>query len=124
TLTIVTNGVTIMGQTSVPAAPVVTVVQRDSLYYVAWPPVSGVSAYEVAINNSSFGRRVVADTEVLVNDRFQHSAAGSFDVTVRSLDNNVARYRADTLMARSGISGGYGVFGATSTTSKVTVVIP
>lgn len=101
-----TAGRTIQGSVRVPASFTASVVVRDGQRTAVWPQVAGAAGYQI---------RLPDDRLILQRDTsyvLPEEAFGGGDAEIRALDPNLWRYVTEDRIARSGIEGGLGVFGA------------
>jgi hypothetical protein len=103
------DATTITGAALIPEAPVPVVTVQDGRSVIAWPPAPGAAAYSVEVSGLT-APIVQEDTSFVL----PAATTAASDIIVISLDRNLAAYVQDSSRSRSGISAGYGVFGAIS----------
>jgi hypothetical protein len=111
-----TDGVTVRGSATVPAAFALAFEVRNGARTLFWPPVPGAGGYVVEIHGVDVPHHQTA-TSLVLPDR----APEAFRATVHALDPSLYRYIADESARRAGIDRGYGVFGA-YTSARLSVV--
>ncbi len=122
TIDIVTQGVTIHGQTTVPGqiAPVLDTVAGDTV--VHWSAVAGAAGYQIIANLGSNSASLTTDTLVVLHTRFFYSDTVE-TIRVVALDQNLFGFLEDQTRTRGGINTGFGAFGA-FTEARLTRRIP
>jgi hypothetical protein len=110
---IASRGHLIRGKTTIPAAFVARFVAVGEAMHVIWPQVQGAVGYSLTFSSG---------TVVLQQDttfRPESTDRGG-TLVIRALDENLYRYMAERDLSRSGITGSYGVIGASSA-SMITI---
>lgn len=115
-LRVVTGGRTIHGQAVLPMAPNPRIVLRDGRRMVVWSAAAGAAAYLFDANTESGGPRMTTDT--VFELRYDRGAAipPGPELWLTAVDANLFRYVTDTGTVSAGLTGAFGVFGATATT--------
>jgi hypothetical protein len=105
-LYLATPGGVVRGRTSIPATFRLRLVEEGGRRTAYWPRVRGAAGYRVSLPEGD--SRIQTDTSAVLG-----GDAGL--LTVQALDPNLYGYVAGEPVARSGIEGGFGVFGSLTT---------
>lgn len=116
-LTVIVGADTIEGGTHVPAAFVARIENIDGAAVVVWPKVQGAVAYGLTFRNIHLTPRIQTDTTFTLPEM---PLSGS-EISVKAMDENLARYSLDSTATAVGISRGFGVFGAISAAPTIIV---
>lgn len=118
-LRVVTLGVVMSGDATIPAAPVPLLDSAGGAPIVRWPRANGAVGYLV-LDGAGCGA-LTRDTLYVVPPAGVacHPSEGPRSIVVRALDPNLYAYLADDGLGSSGISSGYGVFGAFAESERV-----
>ena len=101
----------IFGKTRIPVRVRPRVTEVAGRRVIRWSPVPGVPLY--VVETEFFGATETTDTTyVLSNDTIPGLGTAAQRLRIASLDSNLARYWRDSLVRRSGLSSGLGVFGS------------
>ncbi|MDQ3522644.1 MAG: hypothetical protein M3434_09965, partial [Gemmatimonadota bacterium] len=99
-----------------PDAFTASLVQQGDRQIGVWPRVRGAAGYRIELQAANPAERdelsVRADTAYAIPTDLR----GGGTVRIEALDPNLYRYITGGQTARAGIDGGYGVFGAVSST--------
>lgn len=118
-LRIETDGAVVTGVVTIPAKPEPVLGQAGTRRFVAWPKVEAAASYRIVAETERFTVWSTRDTVVeLLYDRGAGTPA-SPEFRVTAVDGNLHRYNTDWTIGSAGISGGFGVFGAVSSTARV-----
>lgn len=115
TLDVSTEGRTLTGSVTLPGLPVPVYRNDQGVEVISWAPVPGAANYVlIADTDAPTSSRVTLDTSyVLRRDASPIRPVPDEPVfTLIALDANLNRFIGDSLLARAGISGGYGILGA------------
>jgi hypothetical protein len=106
------EGRIIVGRVVMPARPQPVLLQEGSARYVTFPEVTGAAAYYV-VGDTEMYPRITTSTRVQLHyDVDPAFVPPNPQFRVIALDTNIVRYISDTTVARSGIDGAFGLFGA------------
>jgi hypothetical protein len=114
-LHIESEGRTITGRVVMPDQPKPFILEEGGTRWISFPSVVGAAAYYVGGDIQAFPR-ISTVTKVPLRD----DARNAF---VIALDSNLVQYVSDTLVARSGVNGALGLFGA-ATLARIAVPPP
>jgi hypothetical protein len=108
----------ITGSVSIPETPALTLATSGDLVTVHWPRSRGAAVYFVfAETDAAFGTAIRDTFYTLRYDAPRGLVPAAPIITVTAVDSNLWNYLKDTLVFSSGISGAYGVVGATEAAS-------
>lgn len=113
-LRVETDGRQILGRVLIPERPRPEIFVDGDKRFVVIPNVAGAAAYLVSGDTESSERLVRNGMIQLFYDRNPASVPPNPEFRVIALDSNVVRYISDSTLARSGVDGAYGLFGAAS----------
>jgi hypothetical protein len=113
-LRVETVGRLILGRVLIPERPRPELFVDGDKRFVVIPKVAGAAAYLVSGDTERSERIVTEGMIELSYDREPASVPPNPEFRVVALDSNVVRYISDSTLARSGIDGAFGLFGAAS----------
>lgn len=108
-LLIETGGRTIRGSVRVPVSFSASASEHNGRRMAVWPRVVGAAGYQIRLPDERLVTQT--DTSFTVPDEVLRGE----QIEIRALDPNLWRYVTEDQLHRSGIDGGFGVFGAIST---------
>lgn len=115
-LRVVTNGRVISGTVTIPGRPAPALVQASGRSLV-WPRVAGAAEYVVTSETEQRRESVTRDTVFpLREDADPFGRPPNPRASVTAIDPNLSAFRRDSTRVRAGLSDGFGVFGAMTTT--------
>jgi hypothetical protein len=106
------EGRIIVGRVVIPARPQPVLLQEGGAYFVSFPEVTGAAAYYVAGDTERYPRITTSTRVQLRYDADPAFVPPNPQFRVIALDSNIVRYISDSTVARSGIDGAFGLFGA------------
>lgn len=115
-LHVLTDGRTIRGHAILPMAPDPRIVLRDGRRMAIWSAAAGAAAYLVDADTETAGPRMTIDTVFELRYDRGTATPGEPELRLTAIDANLFRYVTDMSAVSAGLTGAFGVFGATVTT--------
>jgi hypothetical protein len=115
-----TEGQHITGRVTIPGQPTISTTAQPEGVLVAWRDARFAALYWVHYINGERSDTLTTDSSLLVRHASATGASVALRLRVIALDSNVAAFASDTTLSRAGLTGAYGVLGATSA-AEVTV---
>ncbi len=123
-LEVVTGDQTILGSSVVPVPPAIQVSTADGTTRMSWPRATAGGAFVLRVDTDGLpGTRILTTDTVYVirRDRAPSDVPDPAIFEVTALDAHASSYLRDSTVVRSGLSAGFGVFGASA---RARLVIP
>lgn len=119
-LEVMTEGRSIAGSAVLPGTPSIEFVESAEGTVAHWPSATGAAAYWVVADTDG-AATLTLDTLYVLKRNLPPGPQppGPPYIRVIAIDANLHAMLTDTLLYRSGVQGGYGVFGATSSARRV-----